>query len=97
MIAMNLEVTDNPAQSRFEIKVDGELAGFAKYRRRPGEITFVHTEVFDRFEGHGLGGKLARAALDAVRRSGERVVARCPFIAAFIDRHPEYQDLLAPR
>ena len=91
------EVVDNPHEHRFEIRVDGELAGFTVYKREPGRITFLHTEIDRAFEGKGLGSTLAREALDAVRVGGEQVVARCPFIAAFIRRHPEYKDLLSPR
>jgi predicted GNAT family acetyltransferase len=92
-----IEVRDQPDESRFEIVVDGEAAGFAVYRRRPGRILFVHTEIDPGFEGRGLGGQLAAAALDAVRVTGERVVPLCPFIAGYIDKHPEYQDLVDTR
>lgn len=85
---------DNPARHRFEILIDDSLAGFAAYQQRPGVVIFTHTEVDPAFEGKGVGGTLARAALDQVRARGDKVVARCPFIAAFIERHPEYQDLL---
>ena len=90
-------VTQNPEQSRYEAHVDGELAGFAAYRISRGHQVFTHTEVDDAFEGRGVGGALARGALDDVRSRGEHdVVALCPFIAAWIERHPDYQDLLAP-
>ena len=90
------EVRDNPDRSRYEITVDGALAGFAAYRRREGRIVFTHTEVDDAYAGQGLGGRLARGALDDVRAAGDiEVVALCPFIAAWIDKHPDYQDLLA--
>lgn len=90
------QVKDNPELSRYEITVDGALAGFAAYRRSEGRIVFTHTEVDDAYAGQGLGGQLARAALDDVRAAGgTEVVALCPFIAAWIDKHPDYQDLLA--
>jgi predicted GNAT family acetyltransferase len=89
------EIRDNPEAGRFEVVVDGAVAGFTEYRRDGGTITFVHTEIGDGYEGQGLGGKLARGALDAVRASGASVVAECEFIAGWIDKHPEYQDLLA--
>lgn len=92
---MTTEVRDNPETSWFEILVGGERAGRAEYRRGDGEIVFTHTVVDPGHEGEGLGGKLARGALDAVRASGEKVVAKCEFIAGWIDKHPEYQDLLA--
>lgn len=89
-------VRDNPARNRFELEQDG-LVAFSAYRREPGRITITHTEVPDEFRGQGIGSKLARGALDLVRESGEMLVARCPFIAAYIEKHPEYRDLLAPR
>ena len=91
-------IRDHPPESRYEIIVDGQLAGVAVYERRPGRIVFVHTEVAPVFKGRGLADRLARWALDDVRaRGGEKVIARCPFIAGFIGRHPEYANLLAGR
>ena len=89
------EVTDVPDENRYEIRLDGDLAGLAAYQRRPGEVVFTHTEIDPAFEGHGLGSTLARAALDDARSRGESVVPRCQFIRAFIDRHPDYADLVA--
>ncbi len=91
---MSMLVEDNPAQHRFEILVDDSLAGIAVYEQRPGVVIFIHTEVKPAYEGKGVGSVLAKGALDQVRERGERVVARCPFIAAYIKRHAEYQDLL---
>jgi predicted GNAT family acetyltransferase len=88
------EVSDAPERSRFEITVDGELAGFVLYRLAPGRITFVHTEIDEAYEGKGLGGKLARAALDTARARGLAVRPDCPFIKAWIARHPDYADLV---
>jgi predicted GNAT family acetyltransferase len=88
-------VEDNPAKNRFEILVDDALAGFAAYVPRGEDVlVFTHTEVDPGFQGKGVGGALIRAALDQVRARGARVVAQCPFVAAFIDRHPEYADLV---
>lgn len=92
---MKTRITDNPAASRFEVFVDDELAGFVTYRRAPGEITFVHTEVFSKWEGKGVGSALARGVLDDARANSLKVVPRCPFIKGYIDRHAEYQDLVA--
>ena len=89
-----VEVHDNPAEVRFEIRDDGKLAGFARYVRRPGRIFFVHTEIDPAFEGRGLGGQLASAALDAARTTGERIVPLCSFVAKFVERHPEYADIV---
>jgi predicted GNAT family acetyltransferase len=88
-------VADNPSALRYEIRVGDDLAGFAAYTRLRDVITFTHTEIDPAFEGQGLGSTLARAALDDVRAKGLRVVPRCPFIRAYIERHPEYADLVA--
>jgi predicted GNAT family acetyltransferase len=88
------EVRDNPDEHRFEIYDNGQLAGFARYSRRPGRVFFVHTEVDPAFGGRGLGGKLAAGALDETRATGDRVVPLCPFIAHFIERNPAYADLV---
>lgn len=87
-------VRDNEAKHRFELDVDGVTA-FSEYRRKTGVVTFIHTEVPEALGGKGVGTKLARGALDMVRARGEKVIAKCPFIAAFIKKHAEYQDLLA--
>ena len=91
----DVETRNNEAEHRYEAYVDGELAGEAYYERDDKRIVFTHTEVDDRFEGQGVGSALARFALDDVRAEGtHRVVPRCPFIKGWIDRHPDYQDLL---
>jgi predicted GNAT family acetyltransferase len=89
-------VADNPAASRFEIIVDGKVAGFSEYRRSDGEIEFTHTVVEDAYEGQGLGSILVKAELDNVRGDGVQVIATCPFVRKYIARHREYADLLAP-
>jgi uncharacterized protein len=91
---MAIEVLDVPARSRYEVMVDGELAGFSEYRGVEGATVFTHTEVLDAYEGKGVGSALARGALDDVRARGRRLVALCPFIAAYLERHPEYADLV---
>jgi uncharacterized protein len=90
---MNLTVTDAADRHRFEARIDGKLVGFATYIRRPGVIVFPHTEVEPAVEGQGVGGALARAALDDAAARGERVRALCPFMAGWIDGHPDYQHL----
>jgi uncharacterized protein len=95
MIVMaDIAVVRNEEQHRYEARVDGELAGFARFRSQPGRAIFWHTEVDPAFEGKGVGSVLAKHALDDIRARGERVVAECPFIAAYIKRHEAYQDLL---
>jgi predicted GNAT family acetyltransferase len=86
-------LADNPDQRRYEVRVEGKVAGFAQYRVRPGQITFTHTEVDDRFEGQGLGSKLVAFALDDVRKRGLTVIPLCPFVRAYIQRHPESADV----
>jgi len=91
----DITIVDNPDERRYEAFVDGAFAGMAVYQRRADRIVFLHTEVDDAFEGHGVGGQLARFALDDARERHLGVVPRCPFIRAYIERHPEYQDLVA--
>lgn len=87
-------VADNPEERRYEIRVDGELAGFAQYEGQPESIVFTHTEIDDRFEGQGLGGKLVAFALDDARERGLAVLPLCPFVKGYIQRHSEYADLI---
>ena len=92
----DLVVTDNPEKSRFEARLGGRLAGYAEYQQSDSVITFTHTIVKDGFAGQGVGGRMVRAALDTVAASeGVRVIAQCSFVAAFIDKHPEYQSQVA--
>ena len=90
-----MTVSDRPNELRYEIEVDGEVAGFINYRREPGVIELVHTDVDPRSEGKGVGAALVQGALDDVRARGLKVRPFCPFVAAYIRRHPEYQDLVA--
>lgn len=88
-------VRDNAELRRYEIRLGDAVAGFAAYRTRPGERVFTHTEIDPLYVGQGLGGMLARAALDDARTRHLAVVPRCPFMAGYIDRNPEYADLVA--
>lgn len=95
MIAMaEISVVRNPDQHRYEARVDGAVAGYAAFREKPGQVIFWHTEVDPAFEGKGIGGVLAKHALEDVRARGELVVPQCPFISSYIKRHPEYEDLV---
>jgi predicted GNAT family acetyltransferase len=88
-------VLDVAERSRFEIHVDGRLAGFAQYRMKDaGLIVFTHTEIDDAYEGRGLGSVLIRAALDAASSRGLAVRPDCPFVRGYIARHEEYLDLV---
>ncbi|GAA5108397.1 GNAT family N-acetyltransferase [Alloalcanivorax gelatiniphagus] len=94
----DVAVTHNADRTRYEAHVSGALAGFAEYQLATGLIVFTHTEVDRAYEGQGVGAALARAALDDVRREGGRtVLPLCPFIKGWIDRHPDYADLLYNR
>ena len=90
-----IDVHDNPAESRFETMIDGATA-VAEYRLADGRITFTHTVVPQALEGRGVGSALVRAALAAARERGLKVVPRCSFVAGYMRRHPETQDLLDP-
>jgi predicted GNAT family acetyltransferase len=89
-------VRDNRAEQEFELDVEGHRA-IAAYQREGGTITFTHTLVPKAIEGRGVASKLIRAALDAARDEGLKVIPQCPFVAAYIERHPEYRGLLARR
>ena len=90
---MNDTVSDNRAQQRYELAVDGHVAA-SYYEIADGVITFVHTEVPPELGGKGIGSKLIKGALDQVRAGGLKVIAQCPFVKAYIEKHPEYADLL---
>jgi predicted GNAT family acetyltransferase len=90
------EVVDNAEKHRYEITFDGRTA-FTTYRLADGMITFVHTEVPPEFRGKGIGSKLVRGELEAVRARGLKVIPRCEFVANYIQSHPEFQDLLAAK
>jgi predicted GNAT family acetyltransferase len=91
---MEPRVVDVPERSRFEILVDGELAGFSDYSRSGDEISITHTEVDPAFEGQGIGSRLVRAMLDAARAQKLAVLPYCPFTKGWIAKHPEYTDLV---
>ena len=87
------EVVNNKAHHRYELGVDGHHAA-TYYKMSDGVITFVHTEVPPELGGKGIGSRLIKGALDQVRADGLRVIAQCPFVKAYIEKHPDYQDLL---
>jgi len=88
-------VVDSFEQSRYEVLLGGELAGVLHYRRHGGEIELAHTEIDQAFQGQGLAGRLAGAALADARGRTTPVVVTCPFVAGYVERHPEFNDLLA--
>ncbi len=89
------QVEDNSAASRFEMR-SGDSTASVEYRRAgDGRIALLHTEVPEALSGKGVGSALVRGTLDAVRAEGLKVVPRCEFVAAYVERHPEYRNLLA--
>jgi predicted GNAT family acetyltransferase len=94
MAAADSRVVDVPERSRYEVRVDGEVAGFSEYRRRPGLIAFIHTLIDPRFEGQGLASELVSAAVSQARSEGLSVLPFCPFVRSYIARHPEQLDLV---
>ena len=91
---MEPTVTDAPDNSRYEIRDGDRLLGQAVYQRRGDQVVFTHTEVETDEEHSGLGSTLVRAALDDVRSKGGTVVPMCSFVRGWIERHPEYRDLV---
>jgi predicted GNAT family acetyltransferase len=90
---MMSDVVNNTAKQRYELAVDGHIAA-TYYRITGGLITFVHTEVPPELGGKGIGSRLIKGALDQVRAGGLKVIAQCPFVKAYIEKHPDYADLL---
>ena len=91
---MNLQVADHPGQHRFEIRADGELAGFAQYQLHASEIALTHTQIEDRFRGQGLAGHLVQTTLDEARARNLAVLPYCPFVKNWISGHREYAGLV---
>ena len=89
-----MQIRNNEAESRFESEVDGKLS-FIEYKLAPHRIIFVHTEVPEELAGRGIAQELAKTALDHARQNKLHVVAICSYVAAYIKRHPEYQDLVS--
>jgi len=89
------DIVDAPAASRFELRLDGRLIGIAAYRRRNGSIVFTHTVIDESCQGRGFASALTEAALQSAAREGAEVVPLCSFTAAYIDRHPEFEPLVA--
>ena len=87
------DIVNNKTDHRFELVVDGHLAA-AFYKIDGNVITFIHTEVPPELGGRGVGSKLVQGALDQVRAAGMKVIADCPFVKAWIGKHPEYKDLV---
>jgi uncharacterized protein len=92
---VEITVVDNESKHRFEARTpDGEVAGFLSYLPRPDHLVLVHTEVRQEYDGQGVGGSLVRQVLDEIRARGVTMVPQCPFVASYLRRHPEYNDLV---
>ena len=87
-------VTDNPLASRFELRVDGELAGYAQYRDVHAGRAFEHTVIAAEYEGQGLASQLIRYSLDEAVTAYRRVLPFCPFVRSYVQRHPAYIELV---
>jgi hypothetical protein len=88
------EVTHDERRRRFELEEDG-ATGFLTYTLREGTIVFTHTVVPTELEGRGIGGRIVRTGLDHARAQGLKVVPQCSFVETYIERHPEFRDLVA--
>lgn len=91
----DLRIIDEPGRQRYEGRIGEDLAGFVEYRSVHGRRILFHTEVDPSVEGRGIGSRLVTGVLDDVRARGMRITVKCPFVAAFLERHPGYRDLLA--
>ncbi|MFD1860410.1 GNAT family N-acetyltransferase [Aeromicrobium camelliae] len=92
---MSTEVTHNADENRYDIHVDGEVAGFLVAEPRDGVLVLPHTELREEFEGQGLASQLVTAALEDIRSRGEKIKPTCPYVKRFITQHSEYADLVA--
>jgi len=91
-----LAITDNAEARRYEARMGDELAGFLEYRSAGSRRILVHTRVLDAFEGRGVGSAMARHVLDEALAAGVRVTPKCPFVRAWLERHPEYAAIVTP-
>jgi predicted GNAT family acetyltransferase len=91
---MSNDIRHNEAESRFETTIDGHVAYAAYDLEEPQSIVFAHTIVPDEISGRGVAGEVVKHALDYARQKKLTVVPQCAYVAAYIERHPEYRDLL---
>jgi hypothetical protein len=91
---MDTSIRDNPDRRRYELLLDGEVAGVAAYRVRDGVTVITHSEVEPAFRGRGLGSELARQTLDLLKSQQARVITACPFFAKYVAEHRDYDDIL---
>jgi uncharacterized protein len=89
-----LSVRDNPSSERYELVLGDDVIGKIVYDTRPDAVVLIHTDVDRAYEGRGYGSRLISGALDDIRARGLTVVPVCRFVRAYLDRHPEYADLV---
>ena len=91
---LSARIVDNPDGHRYELYLGEDRAGVIEYRSEPGVVALIHTEIDPAFEGRGLATRLVAGALEDIRSRGQRLVAMCPFVRAYLRRHPAERDLL---
>ncbi len=87
------DVRDNKAKSRFELDVEGEIA-FANYRLVSSTVIITHTETPRALRGRGVASELVQGTLELIRADGLKVVAGCGFVVDYLNKHPEFADLV---
>lgn len=90
---MEIDVKDNPVQNRFEATIEGHTAKI-EYKMQPGEISVLHTEVPKELEGRGVASAMTKSALEYIRANGLKLIPLCPYMRAYLKKHPEYHDLV---
>lgn len=97
MAEPNLTIVDRPDAARYEAFLGEQAVGFVEYRLAGSRRVLLHTEVDPAFEGRGIAGAMARHILEEARAASSRVTAKCPFIRSWLERHPEYDDMVTAR
>ena len=92
--SVTVTILDIEAANRYEARQDGELAGFIDYIVKRDRIALIHTETLAAYQGRGIAERLVRFALSDARRRSLRVIVKCPYVRAFLERHPEMQDIV---
>jgi len=95
MAGMSLDIRNNAEQSRFETNVDGHTAYAAYDLEDPSRIVFTHTTVPKELGGRGIAGEIVKFGLEHARKEGLKVVPQCSYVATYIEKNPEYRDLVA--
>jgi uncharacterized protein len=95
-VLMEPEIINNADRSRFEIKLDNGEFAFLDYRLKEKVIALLHTFVPKEYEGHGLAAMLAKHSLEDARARGYKVLVYCPYVATYLKRHPDYDDIVLP-